>query len=87
MSEQIVRVSSFILHVVEKQLETNTPPQTRETLQRLVELGFGEEDAIHLIGSAIAAEMRSVVSEGRPFKEESFVSLLKSLPRRGESCP
>lgn len=80
MSEQIVRVSSFILHVVEKQLETSTPPQTRETLQRLVELGFGEEDAKHLIGSAIAAEMRSVVSEGRPFKEESFVSLLKRLP-------
>lgn len=80
MSEQIVRVSSFILHVVEKQLETNAPPQTRETLQRLVELGFGEEDAKHLIGSAIAAEMRSVVSEGRPFKEESFVSLLKRLP-------
>jgi hypothetical protein len=80
MSEQIVRVSSFVLHVVEKQLEENAPPQTRETLQRLVGLGFGEEDAKHLIGSAIAAEMRSVVSEGRPFKEECFLALLKRLP-------
>jgi hypothetical protein len=82
MSEHSVRVSEFILKVVEKQLEENAPPQTRETLQRLAGLGFGEEDAKHLIGSAIAEEMRSVVSEGRPFKEERFLSLLKRLPEQ-----
>jgi hypothetical protein len=81
MSEQVPRVSRFILDVVERQLETNTPPQTRETLQRLAGLGFGGEDSKHLIGSALAAEMRSVVSEGRPFKEESFLALLKRLPQ------
>jgi hypothetical protein len=80
VSGQISRVSRLILEVVEKQLEANTPPQTRETLERLVGLGFGGEDAKHLIGSAIVAEMRSVVSEGRPFKEERFLALLKRLP-------
>lgn len=82
MSEHRVRVSRFILQVVEKQLETNVPIETRETFQRLQDLGFGGEDAKHLIGSAIAAEMRSVVSEGRPFQEERFVALLKSLPHQ-----
>ncbi|HOI18051.1 MAG TPA: hypothetical protein PK036_17065 [Geobacteraceae bacterium] len=80
MGEQSVRVSEYILRVVEKQLETNAPPQTRETLERLVGLGFGVEDAKHLIGSAIAAEMRSVVSESRPFNEERFLALLRGLP-------
>jgi len=80
MGEQSVRVSGYILRVVENQLETNAPPQTRETLERLVGLGFGVEDAKHLIGSAIAAEMRSVVSESRPFNEERFLALLRGLP-------
>jgi hypothetical protein len=81
MSEHKIRVSKLILDVVEKQLVANTPPQTRETLCRLKEQGFSEDDAKHLIGSAIVAEMHSVVSEGRPFNEERFLKQLKGLPR------
>jgi len=81
MSEKKPRVNKLILEVVEKQLASCTPVQTRETLDRLMVQGFSEEDAKHLIGSAIVAEMRSVVSEGRPFQEKRFVSLLQNLPQ------
>lgn len=81
MSEKKPRVNKLILEVVEKQLDSCTPVQTRETLDRLMMQGFSEEDAKHLIGSAIVAEMRSVVSEGRPFQEKRFVSLLLNLPQ------
>jgi len=81
MSEQKPRVNKLILEVVEKQLNSRKPAQTRETLERLMTQGFSEEDARHLIGSVIVAEMRAVVSEGRPFQEERFVSLLQDLPR------
>lgn len=74
------RASRFILDVVEKQLQEGEPPQTRETLERLIGQGFSDEDARHLIGSAVAAEMRAVVSEGRPFSKERFLSLLSDLP-------
>jgi hypothetical protein len=81
MSEKKPRVNKLILDVVEKQLESCRPVQTRETLDRLMAQGFSEEDAKHLIGSAMVVEMRSVVSEGRTFQEERFVSLLQDLPR------
>jgi hypothetical protein len=81
MSEQKPRVNKLILEVVENQLNSCKPVQTRETLDRLMTQGFSEEDAKHLIGSAIVAEMRAVVSEGRTFQEERLVSLLQDLPR------
>ncbi|MRR57110.1 MAG: hypothetical protein EG824_02690 [Deltaproteobacteria bacterium] len=81
MDGNIPRVSRFILDVVEKQLNEATPPQTRETLERLMGQGFSEEDARHLIGTAVVAEMRSVVSECRSFSEERFLALLQDLPR------
>lgn len=81
MSDKKVRVSRLIIDVVEKQLASCNPVQTKETLERLLSEGFSEEDAKHLIGSAMVVEMRSVVSDGRPFKEERYLSLLQDLPR------
>ncbi len=80
MENGIARVSMLILEVVTNQLNTGKPSQARETFQRLVGLGYGEEDAKHLIGSAVVAEMRAVVAEGRPFREERYLELLKNLP-------
>jgi hypothetical protein len=74
-------VSRFILEVVEKQLLSGTPPETRETFERLVALGIDREEAKHLIGSAVVTEMRAVVEESRPFSRERFVSLLEGLPQ------
>ena len=80
MSEKKVRVSKVILEVVERQLVSRTPLQTKETLDRLMSEGFSEEDAKHLIGSALVVEMHSVVSDGRPFQEKRYLSLLENLP-------
>lgn len=81
MSGEKVRVSKLILDVVERQLVSCQPVQTKETLDRLLSEGFSEEDAKHLIGSAMVVEMHSVVSEGRPFQENRYLSLLQDLPR------
>lgn len=81
MSDKKVRVSRLILEVVEKQLVSCNPVQTKETLERLLSEGFSKEDAKHLIGSAMVVEMHSVVSEGRPFQEKRYLTLLENLPR------
>jgi len=81
MENGIARVNTLILEVVKNQMETDKPPQTRETFERLVGQGFAEEDAKHLIGSAVVAEMRAVVAEGRPFNEKRYLDLLKNLPQ------
>jgi len=80
MENGIARVNTLILEVVKNQLEADNPPQTRETFERLVGQGFAEEDAKHLIGTAVVAEMRAVVAESRPFNEKRYLELLKDLP-------
>ncbi len=74
------RVNALILQVVENQLRDNTPPETKQTLDRLLGAGYGEEDAKHLIGSAIAAEMRYVVENSKPFDVGRYRELLANLP-------
>ena len=81
MAEKEIRVSKLILAVVERQLDSGKPVQTKETLDRLMSEGFSEEDAKHLIGAAMVVEMHSVVSDGRPFQENRYLSLLHDLPR------
>jgi len=81
MGADVPRVSRFILQVVEKQIREGAPPQTRETLARLVGEGYSEDEARQLIGAVVAAEMRAVVEEGRTFSEERFLALLRDLPR------
>ena len=81
MSEKKPRVNKLILEWWRSSWIPARPVQTRETLDRLLAQGFSEEEAKHLIGSAIVVEMRSVVSEGRTFQEERFVSLLQELPQ------
>ncbi len=81
MSSELLRVNRLILEVVENQLKSLTPIQTKETFDRLLAQGFSEEDAKHLIGAALVAEMRSVVSEGKPFQEKRYISMLDDLPQ------
>jgi hypothetical protein len=85
MGDTVTRVNRFILDVVEKQLTDGAPSQTRETLERLRASGFSEEDAKHLIGSAVVAEMRSVVEERRAFSEERYIANLDKLPFSGSN--
>jgi hypothetical protein len=75
-----VRASKFVLQVVEQQLEADTPPETRQTFARLQKLGFSDEDAKHLIGAAMAVEVRAVVAESRTFDPERYCALLQELP-------
>ncbi len=80
MGAPSVKASNFVLQVVEQQLETATPPETLETLVRLQGLGYSEEDARHLIGAAMAVEMRAVVAESRTFDPVRYCHLLQNLP-------
>ena len=70
-----------ILEVVDNQVRENDPPETRETLTRLMEQGYSKVVARKLIGSVVAVEIYEVMKQGRPFNRERFVAALKNLPR------
>jgi UDP-glucose 6-dehydrogenase len=72
------------LSTVEEQLKKNDPPETRETLERLIKEGFNEGDAKLVIAQCIAAEMVKVVATKTPFNKARFVNCLAQLPKPPE---
>ncbi len=75
-----------ILGVVDNQLRENNPPETRETLARLIKEGYSEAEARELIGSVVAVEIYEVMNQKRPFNRERFVAGLKNLPQLPFEC-
>lgn len=69
-----------VLQVVTNQLRANDPPETRETLDRLVGAGHSKEDAKRLIGCVVACEIFQVMRDHREFDNVKFVRALRGLP-------
>jgi len=75
------RLGAAFLEVVENQLRDNNPPETKQTLDRLMKEGYSPEDAKGLIAQAVAVETYVILKEKVPFNRERFVRNLASLPQ------
>lgn len=81
--------SNPILHViihqtVENQIAANEPPETAQTLERLLSQGKTRHEAVHEIGAVLAEEMFGIMKSKRPFNEQRYVRKLRQLisPRK-----
>jgi hypothetical protein len=74
------QLQAAIMKVVENQLRSNDPPQTRQTFERLIQAGHSEEEAKQLIGSVVSAEIFDVLKKQEPFNLDRFVKALDRLP-------
>jgi hypothetical protein len=74
------RLRAAILSVVDNQLRKKDPPETRETLDRLISEGFSKADARVLLGQVVAVELYCISKEKKPFNRERFVRNLQNLP-------
>ena len=70
-----------ILEVVNNQLKSNDPKETRITFKRLTGEGYSAIDAKKLIAQCVLFEMYTVLKEEKPFNEERFNRNLKQLPK------
>ena len=68
-----------ILEIVENQIKDNNPKQTRETLNRLINLGYSRQDAIQKIGTIVAEEIYDILKDKENFNEKRFVKKLLAL--------
>lgn len=78
--ERQQRLNQAIIQVVDNQIAANDPPETNETLQRLVAEGFSLPAAKELIGNVVVAEVFDVLTAGEPFNLERYVAALDKLP-------
>ena len=76
------RARLAMIEAIEAQLRTNDPPETRETLERLVKSGLSREEAMKAIAGALIREVFSVLKGGSTYDRERYVANLKRLPKR-----
>lgn len=70
-----------IFEIIDNQLRDGTPPETRETFDRLRTQGYSQEETLKLIGCVVVSEIFDVLKEGRPYDNEAYVRALHALPR------
>ncbi len=72
-------LKAAILEVVENQIREGDPPETRQTLERLLAAGYSRKQAIEMIGSALVEEIWAIMHENKPFDRARFTALLEQL--------
>jgi hypothetical protein len=72
-------LKAAILEVVENQVRDNDPPETRQTLERLLGRGYSRKQATEMIGSAVVEEIWAVMHDHKPFDRARFIAFLEQL--------
>ena len=75
------RLSAAIIQVVDTQIDTNDPPETKQTYERLLSEGFSEKVSKELLGTVVIAEVFGVMKDGKPFDIDRYVTALNKLPK------
>lgn len=78
--ETTKRLQDAINKVIKSQVLEANPPETKETLMRLIKEGFSEQQTLQLIGHVVAAEVFGVMQKGQPYDEKRYIQKLKQLP-------
>ena len=81
MDEDQERRRKIILKVVGNQIRDNDPPETRQTLRRLIKEGFSKEEAVELIGTVVVHEIYNVLKQEEYFDRKRFIAARRQLPK------
>ena len=73
-------VGEAIVGVVEKQIRDGAPPETKETLERLIELGETRQNAIRYIACVLSVEIFDALKKNSSYNEGRYIRNLKALP-------
>jgi len=74
------RLKATFLHIVDNQLKANDPPETRQTLDRLIAEGFSREDAKIYIAQAVCVEVFNIMKHNVPSDQARYIRNLQRLP-------
>jgi hypothetical protein len=72
-------LKATILEVVENQIRNSNPPETRQTLERLLAAGYSRKQAVEMIGSALVEEIWTILHDHKSFDLARFTALLEQL--------
>jgi len=70
-----------IFEILDNQLRLGSPPETRETLDRLLANGYAEQEARRLIACVLVCEIYAVMHDGREYDNAKYTHDLRALPK------
>lgn len=73
-------LQATMIEAIDKQLQNDEPPETRETFDRLKKLGYDDIDAKKLIASALIVEIFDILKHNKTFNRERFLKNIGKLP-------
>ncbi len=79
------RLHITIHEIVASQLWADDPPEVWQTARRLLDAGYERHEILHMIGSALSAELWTVLHEGKPADMSRYVHALRALPASWEA--
>ena len=75
------RARAALLEVIENQIRLSDPPETGQTLERLLKLGYSREESLKYIGSALIGEVFGVLRNESKYDHARYVANLNALPK------
>lgn len=79
-------VPHLTLHeIVATQLWDGAPPETWETAQRLLDLGYERHKVLHLLMTVVSRTIYRDLAQGRAHDQDAFRAALDELPERWEN--
>lgn len=74
----------MFLEVIDNQITNNDPPETKQTLDRLVSESIPEKEAKELIGCVVISEVFEVLKNEKEFDLSRYIAALNKLPQQPE---
>jgi len=66
--------------IIEDQIQSGSPAETRQTFNRLLRQGYTGSEAIQHIATVFAVELYAVMGSQQAFNEARFTEHLRGLP-------
>lgn len=78
-TEKQRRLHAIAHTVAENQLAEDTPPEARQTMERLLQAGVKRHSAVHAIGNEIVAVMHQLLTQGEKLEPGTYEAALESI--------
>ncbi|MDR4888155.1 hypothetical protein DZB84_23015 [Bacillus sp. HNG] len=75
-----LKLKSKILEIVDNQIQINDPKITKETMERLMDMGYSDIESKEMIGRVLVEEMYDILKNQVPFNEKRYSDKLNMLP-------
>jgi hypothetical protein len=73
--------SAAMYEVLDNQLRDNDPPETKQTLDRLLAEGHSQAEARRMLAAVVSSEVFEVLKHKQPYDHARYVAALQRLPK------